>query len=299
MNLLITGAWQQAKEYICEIERQGHTVAFLQFEQENLPCDYEWVEGVVCNGLFLYHDIEKFTNLKYIQIISAGYDRVPMDYVRTHGIKINNARGVYRVPMAEYVLGNVLYLYRQAAAFAGSQKLHQWQKRTGLLELFEKNVCIVGCGSIGTECAKRFEAFGCHVTGVATKARMEEHYEKIVGIEDLGEALANTDIVVLALPLMESTKGLMNAEMFAKMKQGAILVNVARGPIVDEEALIGALEEKLGGAVLDVFTEEPLKENSPLWDMDHVIVTPHNSFVGEGNGKRLADVIMKGLKTIE
>lgn len=298
MNLLITGAWQQAKDYICEIKKQGHTVAFLQFERENLPCDYEWVEGVVCNGLFLHHDIEKFSNLKYIQLTSAGYDRVPMDYVRAHGIKINNARGVYSVPMAEYVIGNVLYLYRQAAAFAENQKLHQWQKRMGLLELFEKNVCIVGCGSIGTECAKRFEAFGCHVTGVATKARMEKHYEKIVGMEDLGEVLKGADIVVLALPLTEKTKGLMNADMFARMKPGAILVNVARGAIVDEEALIGALEEKLGGAVLDVFTEEPLGENSPLWDMDHVIVTPHNSFVGEGNGKRLADVIMKGLKGI-
>lgn len=298
MNLLITGAWRQAADYICEIEQQGHTVSFLQSEKDALPCDYEWVEGVICNGLFLHHKIEKFTNLKYIQIISAGYDRVPMDYIRAHGIQINNARGVYSIPIAEYVLGNVLYLYRQAAAFAKNQRIHQWKKRTELLELFEKNVCIVGCGSIGIECAKRFEAFGCHVTGVATTARMEEHYEKIVGMEDLGEVLKVSDIVVLALPLMESTKGLMNAEMFAKIKQGAILVNVARGAIVDEEALIGALEEKLGGAVLDVFTEEPLGESSPLWDMEQVIVTPHNSFVGEGNGKRLADVIMKGLKTI-
>ena len=298
MNLLITGAWQQAADYICTIEQQGHTVSFLQYERDELSCDYEWVEGVVCNGLFLHHDIEKFTNLKYIQLVSAGYDRVPMDYVKAHGIRINNARGVYSIPIAEYVLGNVLYLYRQAAAFAENQKIHYWKKRMGLLELFDKNVCIVGCGSIGTECAKRFEAFGCHVIGVATNARMEEHYEKILGIKDLGEVLKVSDIVVLALPLMESTKGLMNADMFAKMKQGAILVNVARGAIVDEEALIGALEEKLGGAVLDVFTEEPLGESSPLWDMDHVIVTPHNSFVGEGNGKRLADVIMKGLKTI-
>lgn len=295
MNLLITGAWQQAADYICTIEQQGHAVSFLQYERDEIPCDYEWVEGVVCNGLFLHHDIEKFTNLKYIQLVSAGYDRVPMDYVKAHGIRINNARGVYSIPIAEYVLGNVLYLYRQAAAFAENQKNHYWKKRMGLLELFDKNVCIVGCGSIGTECAKRFEAFGCHVTGVATKARMEEHYEKIVGMEDLGEVLKVSDIVVLALPLMESTKGLMNADMFAKMKQGAILVNVARGAIVDEEALIGALEEKLGGAVLDVFTEEPLGENSPLWDMEHVIVTPHNSFVGEGNGKRLADVIMGNL----
>ena len=104
MNLLITGAWQEAKKYIETIEKMGHQVQFLQFEKDALPCDYEWVEGIIGNGLFLFHPIEKFKNLKYIQLTSAGFDRVPMDYVKEHKIVINNARGVYSAPMAEYAV---------------------------------------------------------------------------------------------------------------------------------------------------------------------------------------------------
>ena len=93
MKLLITGAWRQAKDYIKIIEQMGHQVIFLQYEKDELPCVPEWIEGVICNGLFLEHSIEQFTNLKYIQLTSAGFDRVPMDYIKEHGIQIRNARG--------------------------------------------------------------------------------------------------------------------------------------------------------------------------------------------------------------
>lgn len=298
MNLLITGAWGQAADYICEIEQQGHTVSFLQYEKDKLPCDYAWVEGVICNGLFLTHPIEKFTNLKYIQLTSAGYDRVPMDYIEAHGIVINNARGVYSIPMAEFALCGVLQLYKQTRFFEKNRKAHLWEKHRGLLELHEKNVCIAGCGSVGTECAKRFRAFGCHISGVDISVREDDNYDEMLDMSQLENVLAKSDVVVLALPLTEKTKHLMNKRMFEKMKDGAVLVNVSRGAMVEEEALCEALESKLGGAVLDVFEEEPLAAESPLWEMEHVIVTPHNSFVGDGNGARLADVIMRGLQTI-
>lgn len=298
MNLLITGAWGQAADYICEIEQQGHTVSFLQYEKDALPCDYEWVEGIICNGLFRTHPIEKFINLKYIQITSAGYDRVPMNYVGEKGIEIHNARGVYSIPMAEIAVGGVLQLYKQARFFEKNQREHKWEKNRGLLELYGKTVGIIGCGSIGTECAKRFRAFGCEIFGINRSEKKDEAYDHIWGLEYLEDVLKQSDVVVLTLPLSENSKHLINKEKLEKMKAGVVLVNLSRGAIVDEEALCEALETKLGGAVLDVFEEEPLKENSPLWEMEHVIVTPHNSYVGEGNGKRLADVIMKGLKGI-
>lgn len=295
MNLLVTGAWQQAKDYISEIEQQGHSVAFLQYEKDELPCDYDWVEGVICNGLFLQHPIEKFTNLKYIQLTSAGFDRVPMEYVRAHEIVIYNARGVYSIPMAEFAIGGVLQLYKQAKVFAKNQMEHRWEKHRGLLELFGKTVCIVGCGSVGTECAKRFKAFGCEVIGVDKFIRKDENYEKMVDLEELETVLTDADVLVLTVPLTEETKYLMNDRTLSMMKEGAILVNIARGAVVEEQALVRALEEKLGGAVLDVFEEEPVDKRSPLWDMEHVILTPHNSFVGEGNAKRLAEVILRNL----
>lgn len=108
------------------MEQTGHNVCFLQFEKDELPCDYEWVEGVVCNGLFLSHPIKKFSNLKYIQLTSAGFDRVPMDYVKEHGIKINNARGVYSIPMEDE---NLIDAYREKIhEFIAKNKRNQISK---------------------------------------------------------------------------------------------------------------------------------------------------------------------------
>ena len=297
MNLLITGAWQGAKENIAAIEAMGHSVAFLQFEKEPLPCEYSWVEGIIGNGLFLHHPIKKFKNLKYIQLTSAGFDRVPVDYVKEHGIEIHNARGVYSVPMAEFAIGGVLQLYKQAAFFRENQKQHRWEKHRGLLELDGKTVGILGCGSVGSECAKRFAAFGCRVVGIATTARAQEHFDAVYAMDKLDEVLAQVDVLVLTLPLTEQTRYLIGSAQLEKMKNTAVLGNVARGAVVDTDALIHALkEQKLGGAVLDVFEEEPLNEASPLWELENVVLTPHNSFVSDRNQKRLANVIAGNLE---
>ena len=297
MNLLITGAWKDAKEYIRKIEANGHKVHFFQFEKDELPCSYEWVEGVICNGLFLTHDIRKFINLRYIQLTSAGFDRVPMDYVKEHNIVINNARGVYSIPMAEFALFGVLELYKKGRKFFENQKQHIWEKQRNLYELFGKKVCIVGCGSVGTECAKRFRAFGCIVSGIDIFPRCDDNYEKIFGLEKLEDMILKSDIVILTLPLTDKTRHLIDKAKVEKMKEGTILINIARGAIVDIHALTSALP-KLGGVVLDVFEEEPFNEDNPLWDMENVIITPHNSFAGEGNDRRLDGVIMENLTCI-
>ena len=294
MNLLVTGAWSDGKNCITELEAMGHTVVFMQYEKDELPCSYEWVEGVVCNGLFLSHPIEKFTNLRYIQLTSAGFDRVDMDYVKAHGIEIHNARGVYSIPMAEFALSGVLQLYKQAAFFRENQKRHLWEKHRGLLELAGKKVLIVGCGSVGNECAKRFAAFGCEVTGVDLYPREDSLYSKILPLDKLDDMLITADIVVLTLPLSEQTRHLMNDNKLSLLKDGAVLVNIARGAIVDTEALIKHID-RLGGAVLDVFEEEPLIDNSPLWDKPNVILTPHNSFVGDNVNNRLKNLILNNL----
>ena len=291
MNLLITGAWPEAKEHISEIERMGHTVAFLQREKEQLPCAYEWVEGVICNGLFLHHPISLFTNLRYIQLTSVGYDRVPMKEVERRRIKIYNARGVYSIPMAEFAVAGVLDLYKDMAQFRKQQERHEWIKNRKIRELAGSKVVIVGCGSVGTECAKRFKAFDCQVTGVDVIVREDPWYDKIVEIGEIDQELQEADVVVLTVPLTEDTRGLINEKRLNLIGEHGILVNIARGGIIDQKAL----EEWNGSAVLDVFEEEPLEEESPLWDKEGVIVTPHNSFVGNGNGKRLADKIIGNL----
>ena len=294
MNLLITGAWQGAKEYFEEIEKLGHKVVFLQQEKEDLPVREEWVEGVICNGLFLYHPIERFVNLRYIQLTSAGFDRVELNYVKEKKITINNARGVYSIPMAEFVLARVLEQYKRLEIFREQQKKMAWNKLRDLQELFDKRVLIIGCGSVGTECAKRFKAFGCEVVGVDVIPRMDENYSCMVGLEMLDEQLADADVIVLTLPLTYETRGLIDGKRLSLIKKNGILVNIARGAVIDQTAL----EKWDGNAILDVFEDEPLDFASPLWEKDKYRITPHNSFVGENNNYRLSNVIMKNLKEV-
>ena len=271
----------------------------MQQEKEELPCTAASIEGVICNGLFLRHSIEQFTSLRYIQLTNAGFDRVPMDYVKSHGISIFNARGVYSIPMAEFVVSGVLELYKKKRFFYEKQKAHIWEKHRGLQELYGKNVCIVGCGSVGSECAKRFKAFDCNVVGIDIMPYQSNWYEKMLGFDKLDEEISGCDIIILTLPLTYETKGLINKERLSKIKDGSVLVNVARGAVVDQTALIEMLECNRIMAVLDVFDTEPLDIYSPLWDMENVIITPHNSFVGDGNHKRMISVILNNLEGAE
>ena len=295
MNLLITGAWHCTQEQLERLADLGHRIFFLQNETDPLPIPYEWVEGVICNGLFLHHPVERFGNLRYVQLTSAGFDRVPMDYINTNGIALYNARGVYSIPMAEFAVCGVLQLYKQSRFFTENQKNREWKKHRGLLELHGKTVCILGCGSVGTECAKRFGAFGCRVIGVDSLPKEHCCYNEMVSADRLDEMLAVADIVILTLPLTDMSRGLFNSQRLAGMKQGTVLVNLARGAIVDTAALIRWLKTGQGAAVLDVFEEEPLPAGSLLWQMENVIITPHNSFVGDGNAARLFDVIRSNL----
>ena len=296
MNLLVTGAFSCTKEQIEYIESIGHKVIFMQQEKDELPCDYSIIDGIIGNGIFLYHPIENFSSLKFIQLTSAGFDRVPMDYIKKNNISIYNARGVYSIPMAEFALTGVLNLYKKMEFFSQNQKHHIWEKNRGVQELFGKNVLIVGAGNVGNECAKRFTAMGCAVFGCDLYPVKTENFFDVLPLGKLNTLLSKADIVVLTLPLTTETKHLFSKAKFESMKYGAVLVNIARGAVINTDDLIEALKTNLGGAVLDVFETEPLDKNSPLWDMENVIITPHNSFVGEGNNARLFKVVVENLQ---
>lgn len=297
MKLLLTGAVTWTEQQINELKNLGNEIIYIQDERIPLneqEVDLARIEAVVCNGLFLYNNIADFKNLKYIQLTSAGFDRVPMGYINEHNIEIHNARGVYSIPMAEFVISSVLQIYKQTCFFYENQKSRIWKKHRNVEELYDKAVCVVGCGSVGIECAKRFKAFGCHVTGVDLYPRTDENFEEMVGLEIFETVLSRCDVVVLSLPLTDKTRYLMNASKLRLLKQGTVLINIARGAVLDTEALIKVLPH-LRGVVLDVFEEEPLAEDSPLWGMNNVVITPHNSFVGEGNRERLQNLILNNI----
>lgn len=298
MRLLITGAWNGAEKYIPQLERAGYTIVFMQQEKDALDCDPCEIQGVVCNGLFLYHDIKRFTSLKFIQLTSAGLDRVPVDYIQEKNIALFNARGVYSVPMAEHAVLSALEIFRNSRFFLKNQANRVWQKYRSLRELYGSRVCIIGCGSVGTECAKRFSALGCRVNGVDVKSFDSKFFDKIFALSDCAEATRDADIVVLCLPLTAQTEGLIDRAFLNGLKSGCVLINIARGKIIKTPDLIDALKEHRLFAALDVFDDEPLSSDSPLWSMENALITPHISFAGDGNSKRLADLIMRNLKGV-
>lgn len=300
MKLLLTGAFRYTNEQIEYIKSIGYDVTFIQDERIPIEFDVSDIEAVVCNGLFLYTSIEKFKSLKFIQLTSAGLDRVPLDYAKEHNIKIANARGVYSAPMAEFALAGVLQLYKQSRFFYNNQKAHKWDKHRGLLELTSKNVLVVGAGSIGSEVAKRFKAFDANVVGVDLFPNDNANFNEVLPLSELDNQLKTADIVVLTLPLTSDNAGFFNADKFNMMKDSAIFVNIARGKLVNQNDMIEAIEQsKIAGAVLDVFEEEPLVDDSKLWDFENVILTPHNSFVGDKNNKRMFNIIKHNLEMAE
>lgn len=293
MNVLVTGAFQLNSEEPAALEAAGHRV-FVHPDERTPVEQPERYEAVVCNGLFLYNPIERFTNLRLIQLTSAGLDRVPLDYIRNHGIELHNAAGVYSVPMAEFAVCGILQLYKQSRFFAENQTQHKWEKHRGLLELSDKRVCILGCGDVGREIAKRLKAFACRITGVNRTVRALPDFDEVLPLDKLPDAAAVCDILICCIALTPETRGIVSEEIFGRLHDGAIFVNVARGALADETALTVWLQNG-GRAVLDVFEEEPLPETRPLWEMENVLLTPHNSFVGEGNQARLWRCIQEAL----
>lgn len=294
-KLLLTGSFNYSQDQLNKLENLGYEITFVQDERISLDFDVSSIEAVVCNGLFLYNDISKFKSLKVIQLTSAGLDRVPIDYINKNGIKIFNAKNVYSVPMAEWVVLKILEVYKKSKQFYKNQEKHVWEKQRDLLELIDKTALIIGFGSVGLEVAKRLKAFGVNVIGVGRRKIESKYVDETLLINDIDLALKKSDIVILTLPLTEETRHLINKDKISIMKDDAVLVNVARGGIIDEAALIDALKEgKFLGVALDVFEEEPLGD-SFLWDFENVIITPHNSFVSDKVNGRLFDLMVDNL----
>lgn len=297
MNLLLTGCFKYSEAQMNVLRALGYTVYFMQQEHEDLPLLASDVDVTVCNGLFLNHDINDFTHLKFIQLTSAGFDRVPVDLIKARGIELFNARGVYSMPMAEWAIFKVLEHYKQGWFFYQEQIAGRWTKHRGLREIAGIRVAVVGAGNVGQEVAKRFQAFGAETTGFDVHTHETVGFHHMALTETLQECIGEFDVVVITAPLLPSTRGLISREVLKSMKVNAVIINIARGGLVDQQALIEVFLQRPDlYAALDVFEEEPLPLSSPLWKMTNVAISPHNSFVSDGNNKRMFDVIYTNLK---
>lgn len=297
MNLLLTGCFKYTEIQIEQLRHLGYEIYFIQQEKESLPLDASDIDATVCNGLFLSHDISTFSNLRFIQLTSAGYDRVPVDIIKERNIVLYNARGVYSTPMAEWALFRVLEHYKQGVFFKKEQDACRWTKHRGLREIAGRKVAVIGAGNVGQEVAKRFLALDAETTGFDIHTNATPFFDKMQLTDNLENAIGEYDIIVVTAPLLPSTKGLISRKVLQNLKENAILVNIARGGLIDEMAMCDVLKEREDVfAALDVFEQEPLPMDSPLWKMDNVALSPHNSFVSDGNNQRMFDVMYHNLK---
>lgn len=296
MKVLLTGAYEYSVEQLNLITSVGYEITFIQDERIPLDIDVSEFEVIVCNGVFLYNDIKKFKKLKFIQLTSVGFDKIPTDYIKHNDIRLANARGVYSIPMAEWAILKVLEIYKKSKRFYKIQDEHKWEKERDLLELTDKTAAIIGFGDVGVEIAKRLNAFGVNVIGIGRRKMEANLLYKYCLIDEVNYVLKNSDIVILALPLSEQTRHLIDGDMISSMKDKSVLVNISRGEVIDESALISFIQSgKFLGVALDVFENEPLGEDNILWNMENVIITPHNSFVSDKSRIRLFELIFANL----
>ena len=217
-------------------------------------------------------------SVEWIHTIQAGYDKFSLSALEARDITLTNSAGIHGESVGETVTGMMLAFARRLHTYVRNQPRHEWDRPEWEtpFTLFSESVCVVGLGTLGQGVAQRAAGMEMDVVGVRRRPTRVPHLREVYTPNELHEAIANARFVVITLPLTEETEGMFGPEEFATMRDDAYLINVGRGPIVQEDALIAALEDgQLAGAGLDVFEREPLPEDSPLWEMDEVIVTPH------------------------
>lgn len=238
--------------------------------------------------------------VRWVQATSAGIgqllQRTGLD--RTD-IVFTTASGVHAVPLAEFAVFAMLYFAKRAPRMLEQQRAHRWERFSGG-ELRGRTVAIVGLGKIGGEVARLARALGLRVTGTSRSGSAASPDRAVDLQRPLGELrllLADADYVVLALPHTAETEGLIGAAELACLRPGAVLVNVGRGKVVDEPALVAALRSgQLSGAALDVFSQEPLPLESPLWDLPNVLVSPHSASTADSENAKLTDLFCENLR---
>jgi D-2-hydroxyacid dehydrogenase (NADP+) len=254
---------------------------------------------LVISGLWQNQLLDRTTRLRFIQSIGAGTDQFPREELASRGIRLASARGVNARAVAEHAMALMLALSRRLLEARENQNKRIWRGMIGDLsqredELAGKTLLVVGLGDIGGRLARLAKAFDMRVVGLRRNPALGRGSADAVGtMEELNSLLPDADIVGLTCPLTAETENLIDAEALGRMKPAAHLVNVARGRIVDEAALIEALAtRRIAGAGIDVTAEEPLAPSSPLWAMEHVLITPHTA----GETRRYEDNVIEILR---
>ena len=272
MKILCT--MPEMKEYFDEIGLSSYDICY---KKETELKDDELLQYEVAIGILHKETSKKMTNLRLYQLAMAGSDFIRREDFNEN-CKIANASGTFGIAISEYMIGGLIALMRNFSYYLDNQKKHLWKRIPSVSTICSSTILVVGLGDIGNNFARKASAMGAVVYGIRRHPDDKPSYIQECGdFGMLDEYLKLADIVALCLPRNKETDNIMNAQRLRSMKRGSYLINVGRGNCLDYDALFECLSDNIAGALLDVFKEEPLKADSPLYDCQNVIITPHAS----------------------
>jgi|Deesub1362A_J573_1020465.scaffolds.fasta_scaffold00076_126 phosphoglycerate dehydrogenase-like enzyme len=289
------------ERYIAQIRAIEGVQAVKATEHDEILKEIEDAEVLFSNKI-TSEIFNKAKKLMWIQSPFVGVDSLLIDEVRNSNVIVTCARGIHASQASDHVFALILAFARKLPELLEDQKRKVWKVRhpipfEPLDELKGKTLGIIGFGSIGREIARKGKCFSMRVIGAKRSPSKVEHVDEVYGIDDIDTVLAESDYLVLCVPLTLETENLIGERELRKMKKTAYLINIARGEVVDEKALIKALRERwIAGAALDVVTTEPLPETSELWELDNVIITPHVAGSTPRYWERALSIFMKNLR---
>lgn len=239
------------------------------------------------------------SQLKWVQSISAGVDYMPLKQYHDKKILLSNSSGVHATAISEHIIGVILAYYRGLIPSVTAQQEKSWLSHQNLFydQLAGKKLLVVGTGKIGKHLATTIKSLGVEIYGINTGGHSEPEFRETYSVKNLHKIVEEMDIVVNILPLTQSTKGIYDLEFFEAMKETAMFINVGRGPSVNEKDIYQALDQKIiAFAALDVFEKEPLAQDSPLWQLDNVLITPHISGMSAHFQAKFMKIFLPNLK---
>jgi phosphoglycerate dehydrogenase-like enzyme len=286
------------EEYISQLKKIANHYEFISSTEKSVLIEH-LPDSEILMTFVAKFDAELLglaPNLKWIQAITAGVDNLPLKEINNRRIILTNARGVHRIQMAEFAIAAMINFARNFHLMHRNQIKGLWDRSIPQAEIYGKIVGIIGLGSIGEEIARKASLFGMRVLGVRKNPQPMKTVDRVYGMEEMDEVFRESDYVINLLPLTAGTQKIIDKRYFGSMKKTACFINIGRGPTVNQADLVDALKNnQIGGLVADVYEEEPLPEDSPLWGLENVILAPHIAGVSPNYMKRAMDVITHNL----
>jgi phosphoglycerate dehydrogenase-like enzyme len=294
-------AWPMPEQQLDRFRADFPDVKFIRAEGEDLGSALADADAVISWRL-TPNDLSVSPKLKWLQTVGAGIDDVVSPELIERGIIVTNNSGVHASNISEHVLAMMLAFARRLPLQIRGQIVHEWRDdvgRQGVFELGGQNLLIAGAGDIGRALATRASALGMKTVGIRRRTTLSapEEFDEVYDVEQLEEQLPSADHVAITLPLTNKTRGLFDDSKLQSMKQGAYIYNIGRGPIIDSQSLVSHLQNgHLAGAGLDVTDPEPLPPDSPLWDMQNVIITSHTSGATPNYMERATGILHENIR---